>query len=284
MKKKSGSIDWVNLDISEKAEIEMPLAINKNILKAYELYFDKIWNFYLDLDNLGIIPEKSYFLIDLVLNEIETYATCELANNNNQSSTISKLFCYLDNNITQTRNDELRINTVRKYGSINYSYGLTNENNTIAEANSEPTEFHILDAYDLEFYENEWIFAIAGKTERDIYKGEVFKVEVKYILLEGEYETIAKFWTNGGSQNEKILFLCNVIKENQSENGLVQIKYFQTERSTLIWNGGIDDNYQITLKGMSLTLVKAYDLKLEITWTFKINVENRILPLGPKLL
>ena len=161
------------MDISEKAEIEMPLAINKNILKAYGLYFDKIWNFYLDLDNLGIIPEKSYFLIDLVLNEIEIYATCELANSNNQSSTISKLFCYLDN-----------------------------------------------------------------------------KVEINYILLEGEYETIAKNWTNGGSQNEKILILCNVIKEIQSENGLIQIKYFKTEKSTLIWNGGIDDNYKITLKGI----------------------------------
>lgn len=282
IEKKSGSINWVNLDANEKTEIEMPLTINKNILKAYGLYFDKIWNFYLDLENIGIVPEKSYFLVDLILNEEETYATCELTNNN-QSSTISKLFCHLDNNITQTRNDELRINTVRKYGSINYSYDLTNENNTIAEANSEPTGFYILDAYDLEFYENEWIFTIAGKAERDINKGELFKVEVKYILLEGEYETNAKCWTNGGAQNEKILFLCTVIKENQSKNGLIQIKYFQTEKSTLIWNGGIDDNYQITLKGMSLTLVKAYDLKLEITWKFKINVENGILPPGAQV-
>ena len=77
----------------------MPLTINKNILKAYGLYFDIIWNFYLDLENIGITPEKSYFIIDLVLNEIETYAACELRNNNNQSSTKSKLFCHLDNKV-----------------------------------------------------------------------------------------------------------------------------------------------------------------------------------------
>ena len=281
--KKSGSIVWDNIDISVISEKDMPLTVNKNILKAYGLYFDDIWNFYLDLENIGIIPNNSYFYLDVIKNDEETIAICELANRT-QTATVTILFCHLDNNTQQSRTDEIRINTEKKEGSINFSYELTNTNNTISEANSDPTEFYLLDAYDMEFINNEWIFTIIGKAGRDIYKGEVFKIEVKYILLERQYDTRAKCWTKGGSQNDKIKFLCNVDYEGQTENGLIQIKYFQTEESTLIWNGGIDDNYQITLRGLSLTLVKAYDLALELTWKFKISVENGILPPGAQVV
>ena len=45
IEKKSGSIEWTNLDINESTDIEMPLTVNKNIINAYGLYFDDIWNF-----------------------------------------------------------------------------------------------------------------------------------------------------------------------------------------------------------------------------------------------
>ena len=67
----------------------------------------------------------------------------------------------------------------------------------------------------MEFVDNVLIFNIIGKAERDWYKGEVFKIYIKYILLEGELETTAKCWTNGGVQNKNknISFACHVEHE-----------------------------------------------------------------------
>ena len=95
---------------------------------------------------------------------------------------------------------------------------------------------------------------------------------------------MAKCWSYGGQENEKIKFLCFVELQDQSENGLVQIKYRQTGSSTLIWNGGIEDNYQITLKEVNLTLVKAYDMTLETTWKFKIDVTGASFPPGAQII
>ena len=49
------------------------------------------------------------------------------------------------------------------------------------------------------------------------------------------------------------------------------------------WNGGIDDNYQITLKTY-LILLKAYDMTLDKTWKFRLNVESELLPPGAKIV
>ena len=277
--KESGSVSWEGI---EDLEVKMPLTIKKNLVNAYGLYFDDKWNFYLDIENIGIIPDDSYFELDILKDEEETIAICELSNRT-QSTTISILFCHLEDE-EQSRTNEIKINTEKKEGSINLQNSITELNNTISETNSEPTPFYLLDAFDMEFVDNVWIFTIIGKADRDLYKGEVFKIDIKYILLEGEFDTKAKCWTNGGAKNKNISLDCYAEKEGQTEKGLIQIKYFQSSVSTLIWNGGIDDNYQITLKGMSLILVKAYGLTLDKTWKFKINIEGKQLPPGVQIV
>ena len=280
LEKISGSINWEGE--YETTEIKMPLTINKKLKKAYGLFFDDKWNFYLDVENIGIIPDDSYFILDVLHNEEEKTAICQLANRT-QTNLVSILYCHLEAE-EQLRTDTLELNVEKKDGSINLANSITELNNTISEASSDPTLFHILDAYDMEFVENEWIFTIIGRAERNLYKGEVFKFDVKYILLEGEFDTMAKCWTNGGSKDSNISFSCTVLKEGQSEKGLIQIKYFQSDESTLIWDGGIDDDYQITLKGMNLTMVKAYGLTLYKTWKFRIDIEGRELPPGVQII
>jgi hypothetical protein len=277
--KTDGSINWEEIEISE---ISMPLTLNKDLKKAYGLFFDDNWHFYLDIENIGIIPSDSYFIIDILQNDESTTAKCELSNKS-QSTTISTIYCHLDSNKAQSRKDDIRINVEISDGSIKWSNTITNLNNTIAEAISEPTLLNLIKAYDMEFSDNEWIFIITGKAERDLHKGEVFIIDINYILLEGEYQKKAKCWAYGGNKQQEIMFLCNVEYDEQTENGLIQIKYFQTDESTLIWNGGIDDNYQITLKGTSLTLVKAYGMTLEKTWKFRIEVQGKLIPPGAQI-
>ena len=62
-------------------------------------------------------------------------------------------------------------------------------------------------------YKKDWIFTIVVKTKRIIYKGEAFKVEVKYILLEGEYETIVKCWKIKVLKIKKFYYYAMLIKK-----------------------------------------------------------------------
>ena len=95
----------------------MPITITKGLKRAYGLIFDIKWNFYMDVENIGIIPDNSFFLLDILQNDEETTARCELSS---QSDTISKLYCYLDKEV-QSRNDIIKINIEKKDGSINWS-------------------------------------------------------------------------------------------------------------------------------------------------------------------
>ena len=276
---KKGSIIWEDLDISE---VKMPITITKGLKRAYGLIFDIKWNFYMDVENIGIIPDNSFFLLDILQNDEETTARCELSS---QSDTISKLYCYLDKEV-QSRNDIIKINIEKKDGSINWSNYITISNNTISEFVSVPISFNLIDAYDMEYVDNNWIFKIVGKSDREIKKGETFKIDIEYILLSGEQEEVSKCWSEGGPRNTDIIFLCNVEKDSQSDEASIQIKYSQSEISSIIWNGGIYSNYKITLKGVNLILKKAYDLTLDKTWKFRIDYENEIgnFPSGSQII
>ena len=280
--KRGGSITWEDMELSE---IKMPLTISKNLIKAYGLFFSDNWNFYLDVEYIGLIPDDSYFIIDILHNNVETTAICELSNKT-QSTSVSIIFCHFDAE-GQSRKDEIRISTTKKEGSINFSSTLITEvNNTITEVTSDPTPFYISGAEQLEFddIDNIWTFTLFGNIDRYSFKGEIFKIDVQYILLQGEYDSLAKCWSKGALKGQPIYFLCNVEYPSQTNEGLIQIKYFQSENSTLIWNGGISKNYQITIKRVSLILIKAYDLTLDITWKFKISVQNGVFPSGSRII
>ena len=285
--KDSGSITWNEMEITE---IKMPLTINKYLENAYGLYFDVKWNFYIDVENLGTIPSDAYFELDILQtinsdtdNKKEQVAICELSDKAQTSPDISTLFCHLDID-EQSRTDKIELNSEKKDGSINFSNEIADFEASITEAIAEKTPFNLLDAYNMEFIDDSWVFSIKGKPERDIYKGEVFIFDILYITLERVIDTKAKCWTNGGTQNTEIVLSCYAEQEDQLETGLIQIKYFQSTDTNLVWNGGIDDNYQITLKGKDLILVKAYGLTLETTWKFRIDIEGGVLPPGVQIV
>ena len=146
---------------------------------------------------------------------------------------------------------------------------------TIYQNISNTTYFFVEDAYDLKYEIDIWKFKIRGLPERELNKGEIFIIDINYLLYKGEFDTIAKCWTKGGEANIPIILSCNVEYENQTENGSIKIEYLQTSKSTLKWIGVIDIIFKITFKA-TLKLVKAYDLNYDIEWKFKIKTEGTI--------
>ena len=64
---------------------------------------------------------------------------------------------------------------------------------------------------------------------------------------------------------------------HQNEEGSIKMKYIQTSVSNLKWNGGMNNNYKLTLKTTSY-LVRAYDLSFDNSWKFKVDVYGGLLP------
>ena len=216
------------------------------------------------------------------MNKTKVTAKCEL---HSESENKKVLFCYIDNkNTSQSRFDEIIVNFENDLGSIRWENNSTEFDGTILESNPELNSFYLSDAFDMDFVEGIWRFKIKGTPERIVLKGEIYTIEMSYLILNGEYDTVAKCWNKeGGNEGREIIFLCNVEYGHQNEEGSIKMKYIQTSVSNLKWNGGMHNNYKITLR-TSLYLVRAYDLSFDNSWKFKIDVYGGLLPPGSKVI
>ena len=77
----------------EKDTVTMPITIKKNLIKAYDLIFSENWNFYIEIQNIIVVPNNAYFLLDILYNSEEKTAKCELSNKTHTDD-ISIMFCY----------------------------------------------------------------------------------------------------------------------------------------------------------------------------------------------
>ena len=275
--KRNGTITINNTDaINNKT---FPLTININFKRAYGKFFSDFWNFLIEIDELSIVPINSYAILDIILNGNKSKAKCELPLDESKI-----LFCSIDQSISQSIKDVIIINFENHLGSIRWKNNISGLNGTIEESNPEVIYFYLSDAYDMEFAHGIWRFKIKGSSNKPVYRWEIYVIEMTYLLLNGEYDTIAKCWSKeGANKNGEIIFLCNVDYDNQVKEGSVKIKYIQSSISNLKWNGLSDNSYQITLK-TSLYLLKAYDLTFENSWKFKIDVNGGLLPPGAKVI
>ena len=277
--KKLGTVDWENLKLKE---YKIPLNTTLTYSKAYGLFFANKWNFMIDAKTIVNTPHYSKVYIDIIHNSVETTATCEILGN--FAKYITNITCVSDYE-TQTKDDIIKINPKKKYGSVKWSTTIQNSE-TIIEEISEYSEISLqfVDAYDL-FYDNsKWVFTILAKSNQNMNPGKKYLVDIHYTTPSKEQDSYAACLLKEGMKStSKILFICSCTYKNQGENDLIQIKYPKSESSTVIWTKGISGNFKITLKA-SLTLVKAYNLAFSNVWGFNIDVADGILPTNSKLI
>lgn len=101
-----------------------------------------------------------------------------------------KIFCHLEGN-NQKRTDIIKINTEFNLGSIIWINNNTElmEAFTIYQNISNTTYFFVEDAYDLKYEIDIWKFKIRGLPERKFNKGEIFIIDINYLLYKGEFDT-----------------------------------------------------------------------------------------------
>ena len=274
---KYGSVTWLN--IKEKS-LYIPLNCNLTFSKSYGLFFTDVWNFIIEATSSGIsIPSGSLVYIDILQNSNTIKGSCFI--DGGSKGKISVLTCSSIGE-TQSKTDVIKINPNKIYSSVTWGL-LTNSNNNIESAKFSSISLSFIDAYDMVFSNNTWLFTIEGKPTSNIAAGNYYTIDIKYIATNGVFDSTATCWTNGGSKSNGIIFNCKADYTEQNENDLVQIKYPKTDSTSVTWTTGVKDNFQITLK-TSLTLVYGYDLYFDGKWKFKIKVKDGLLPAGAKVI
>ena len=274
-KKDKGTVTWNNLKISE---IKIPLNTTMKFTKSYGLLFAGKWHFMIDATSSISLPYYPITHIDIIHNSVETTASCEILGGSNKATNI---FCVSDYEI-QTENDIITINPEKKYGSIEWSPKI--EPSEISKAESQTAQITFTDAYDLNYLNNKWIFTIRAKAKTMMSPGGKYIVDIIYkSQSKVEDSTATCLLREGKREAASTMFICVADNSNQNEEDLVAIKYVKSDLSTITWTAGITDDYKITLK-TELTLVKAYDLIFDKTWSFSINVKDGILPPDSKVI
>ena len=276
--KYQGTIEWENLRVSE---IKIPLNTTMSYIKSYGLFFANKWNFMIDAKTITPVPNYSKAIIDIVHNSVETTATCEILGN--FANYITNISCVSDYE-NQSENDIIKLNSNKKYGSIQWKSKLTSSQRKI-ETIEDYSEISLqfIDAYDLYYDNNKWVFTIQSASNDYINPGKKYLIDINYKTSKKEQDYYASCLLKEGMKKKKnILLICACEYKNQDANDLIQIKYPKTETSTITWTTGISENYKITLK-TSLTLVKAYNLTLSNVWSFNVDVTEGILPTNSKI-
>lgn len=160
---KSGSITWLNI---KDDSVPVPLETTLSYSKSYGLFFTDVWKFIIEAISVDIyIPSGSFVIIDILQNSVETKATCYI--NGGNKGKISNLTCTsIASN--QLKTDIIKINPNKKYSSVTWNF-LTQTNNNIEIASKSSISLAFIDAYDMVFSNNTWLFTIKGKPTATIW-------------------------------------------------------------------------------------------------------------------
>ena len=289
--KKRGSVTWNNL---KQKYISIPLNYKLTFTKAYNGFFTDRWNFLINAEHIGYAPRNSIIVIDILQNTKETTASCEILKIINSNENFY-LFCVSDSE-AQSINDVITITSTKKKGTVTWNTEITESNNKVEkislEDDSKYISLNFIDADNMYFSNNRWIFTIKSRYEtannvKD--KLGLYKVDISIIKATSESQGIALCLIYEGEETHiNARFLCYSDYANQKKEDLIKISKEYTDSSTVTWAKGIKSDFTITLNAI-MTIDKAYNLTKTNNnyWYFNIDVVDDgdiILPLNSKVI
>ena len=181
-----GTIEWENLRVSE---IKIPLNTTMTYIKSYGLFFANKWNFMIDAETITPVPNYSKAIIDIVHNSVETTATCEILGN--VANYITNISCVSDYE-NQSENDIIKLNSNKKYGSIQWKSKLTSSQRKIEKIEDySEISLQFIDAYDLYYDNNKWVFTIQSASNDYINPGKKYLIDINYKTSKKEQDYYA---------------------------------------------------------------------------------------------
>ena len=283
-----GSVTWNHL---RPRYIKIPLNHNYTFVNATFGFFTDKWNFMLFAKDTGATPKNSTVLIDIIQNENDALANCQVIEEGSRNKIIG-MFCQSEA-ANQASTDTLTINTVKKYGSITWNQGTNGLVYTLSMASTDTFKEYTLtylDAFDMYYANDKWHFTLLANSNANYKEIGIMKVDLSVLRASGTTESaIAKCLLHTGyKESNGVRFLCTCEYDYQAEGDLLKIfhKTGRTPTSTITWQSGKDDPESITLMA-KLTITNGHIYKEDkgSHWSFTVNVTSaKTLPLNSKVV
>ena len=126
--------------------------------------------------NNYFIPKYSKTKIDIIHNSIETTATCEMIEGSVRATVNISCVSDFEN---QSKKDIIQINPKKVLGLVEWSPTLTDKQEISLIENAESSlELTFIDAYDMEYSNNKWVFTIKGKSKSKQKTGKKYTIDI----------------------------------------------------------------------------------------------------------
>ena len=275
-----GSVTWNNL---QERTVIVPRNYKLEFVNAHGLFFTDKWNFIVKFidNNYPRIPIHTTFLIDIIHNNEEVTATCDVKN-------LKDMIC-TSNYEKQLITDEIKLRKYIKYGTVDWKTII--QDDTISKATSiKPSllNFEYRDAYDMYFSKSEkkWIFTIYAGSKSQDYEGTVI-VDILIYKSSGDIiESIATCLVCYSRDNYNVVrLLCKAEYDNQEKTDLIKINPEKSSSESITWSNTFKNNL-ITLK-TELFLEKYSWNTINNRRLYNITIqddENNVLPIGAPVI
>ena len=274
-----GSVTWNNI---QERTIIVPKNISLEFVKAHSLFFIDKWHFIVKFINKNYrdIPTNTTFLIDIIHNNKEVTATCNV-------KTWQDMVCTSDYE-NQSKTDQIKLRKYIKYGTINWKIIITDD--TIPKATSiNPSllDFEYRDAYDMYFSKSikRWVFTIYAGSKSQNYEGTVI-VDILINKTTGDIIESTASCLVLYSRNGVVRLLCLTEYDNQEKTDLISINPEKTNSESITWSNTFKKYNLITLK-TELYLQKYSWNTVNNRRIYNITVkddENNVLPIGARVI
>ena len=276
-----GSVSWNNI---QERTIIVPKNISLEFVKAHGLFFIDKWYFIVKFinNNYRDIHTNTTFLIDIIHNNKEVTATCNVKN-------WKDMVCTSDYEI-QSKTDQIKLRKYIKYGTIDWKTIIADD--TISKATSiDPSllDFEYRDAYDMYFSKsiNKWVFTIYAGSKSQNYEGTVI-VDILVNKTTGDIieSTATCLVLYSRDSNYVVRLLCKAEYDKQEKTDLISINPEKTSSESITWNNNFKKDNSITLK-TELYLQKYSWNTVNNRRLYNITVkddENNVLPIGSRVI
>jgi hypothetical protein len=274
--KKKGTVTWKNLVKERKILYNTDLTF----VEGFGLFFADKWHFMIKATSTKAKPVNSLVVVDILLNNKETTATCEIVSCSSTSTKFLNISCISDSEAL-TKNDIVKISKTKKSGTIEWNLS---EDKEISAPVEKSLSLSFIDAYDMHFNKNKWAFTVKGKATADQSIGEKYIIDIHYYSYNKQHiDSTASCMMKEGAR-AKVIFFCVCDYDDQNEKDLVMISSYKTDSSTITWSTGFSEEYYKIATNASLTLVKAYGLTYQTTWRFYLDYTDAVLPVDAKII
>ena len=260
----TGNKATVKLEPENKLDIIMKSLYNINVVRAYDLFFNKNnkWEF---------ILEASKYIVD---NYTENLKSLDI----NISNSSDFAYCKIDGKLIKCQVESRNQNKYQLITLSKHKKGEIKINNIDSDSNLNkgkiPLKINLefISSYYHEYFENQFPFKIEAFNNSVIPEGSILSLD---LIKDGENKIIfcKNFYIN--SNNNRLILSCSYENNQVHKNSVFKINNQKSNYSSINWNNKIEENKLEIPLNVTLEIINSTNRFYNSTskkWNFEMNI------------